>query len=162
MSEKILLVINGVKNFAKYLVVPTGVITFFPDKWLTYVRLLEIKNSIGMWISSLFFITLSVVIIDGISKLVSFVREKTKITKIKKSQERLMLDLNNSEKKIIKKIFEEDNANFNLSNASICKLEHFNIIFRSEISTRLMAFSFSLQPWVADYLKKNPGYLDEI
>ncbi len=57
--------IEALRKFAKYLVIPTGVTTFFSDKWLQHMRLLSIKNSsVGTWISVIFWVSVSIVIID--------------------------------------------------------------------------------------------------
>ncbi|AZP91646.1 hypothetical protein CYK55_00215 (plasmid) [Enterococcus mundtii] len=57
--------IEALRKFAKYLVITTGVTTFFSDDWLQHMRLLSIKNSsVGTWVPVVFWISISIVIID--------------------------------------------------------------------------------------------------
>ena len=162
MIEKILLVINGLKSFAKYLVIPTGVIILLPEKWLSFIKLIEVKNAVGMWISCVFITSLSILVIDGIARIISKFNERRKHQKERKSQRNFLLNLNKTEKAIIKKIYENDSAIFDLSDAHVSKLESMQAIFRPNLSVRMMKFSFCLQPWVIEHLKKTPNFLNEV
>lgn len=77
--------IEALRKFAKYLVIPTGVTTFFSDELLQHMRLLSIKNSsIGTWVSIIFGVSISIVIIDwlhiGSGKLIT-IYNKWKVRK---------------------------------------------------------------------------------
>ncbi|HBI56153.1 MAG TPA: hypothetical protein DDY38_04930, partial [Firmicutes bacterium] len=69
VSEKIMLVISGAKSFAKYLIIPSGIITFLTDDWLDYIRLLDVKKLYGEWITSIFLISISILIVDLIVRV---------------------------------------------------------------------------------------------
>lgn len=70
VPSNIATVLEAIVKFSKYLIIPTAVTTFSPDSWLQHMNLLLIKNSsFGIWISVLFWISSSVVIVDSFQKI---------------------------------------------------------------------------------------------
>lgn len=67
--KSIIIEISAIKGFAKYLLIPSAVIVFFPNNWLREAKLLEFKSSgFGMWIPIIFWICLSIVFINLLEK----------------------------------------------------------------------------------------------
>lgn len=155
--------IEALRKFAKYLVIPTGITTFFSDKWLQHMRLLSIKNSsVGTWISVIFWVSVSIVIIDwlhiGSGKLMTIYNK----WKVRKKFAETMYTLTDTEKDIVYKIFRNDIYNFDgVGNAAIKKLESLGIIFHADLGRVHSGFSFGLQPLATNFLKDNPDYLED-
>jgi len=144
-----------IKGFAKYLLIPTGVIMFAPDEWLLHFHLINIKNSYGVWVAIFFWISLSIIIINWIEfylKKIVKVYQQKQITKI---MEKSLDTLNPEEWDIIYRINKYNSYNYDLTQASVAKLTAQNIITRPNMGT-LYKFSYTLQPWVRTYLDKNP------
>ena len=148
--ELVALALNTIKPFAKYLIIPAGVVTFFPDNWLSYIRLIGLKNMLGAWIAGVFFVSLSIIAIDFLKKR----REYKNLCK-------RLLNLNNSEKSIVKNLFDNDSSQLNMLCASVSKLEKLDIIFKPPIWDGGAMASYTLQPWALEYLRKNPEYFKE-
>lgn len=125
------------------------------------MSLLSIKNSsFGMWISVVFWICISVVIIDLLQKLITILASFYNSKRLKKYLAKKMEDLTDTEKDIVYKIFVHDKYKFNvLGDASVTKLKNQGIIFHSEVGDILTGFSCGLQPIVRVYLIENPNYL---
>lgn len=153
--------LEAIVKFSKYLVIPTAVTTFLPDPWLQHMSLLSIKNSsFGMWISVVFWICISVVIIDLLQKLITILASFYNSKRLKKYLAKKMEDLTDTEKDIVYKIFVHDKYKFNvLGDAAVTKLKNQGIIFHSEVGDILTGFSCGLQPIVREYLIENPNYL---
>ena len=161
VSEKIMLVISGAKSFAKYLIIPSGIITFLTDDWLDYIRLLDVKKLYGEWITSIFLISISILIVDLIVRVSDNIAKERETKKKLRAKEISLENLTRREREIVKKIFENDSAIFEANDASVCKLESMLVVFRPNISVGMASFSYTLQPWVSNYLKKHPDYLRE-
>ncbi|MGQ4245059.1 super-infection exclusion protein B [Enterococcus casseliflavus] len=155
--------IEALRKFAKYLVIPTGVTTFFSDDWLQHMRLLSIKNSsVGIWVSVVFWVSISIVIIDwlhiGSKKFMSMYNK----WKVKKEFAETMYTLTDTEKDIVYKIFRNDIYNFDgVGNAAVKKLKSLGIIFHADLGRSNSGFSFGLQPLASNFLKDNPDYLED-
>lgn len=153
--------LEAIVKFSKYLVIPTAVTTFLPDPWLQHMNLLSIKNSsFGMWISVVFWICISVVMIDLLQKLITILASFYNSKRLKKHLAKNMENLTDTEKDIVYKIFVNDKYEFNvLRDAAGIKLKNQGIIFHSEVGDILTGFSCGLQPIVREYLRENPNYL---
>ncbi|WP_440913187.1 super-infection exclusion protein B [Enterococcus innesii] len=155
--------IEALRKFAKYLVIPTGVTTFFSDEWLQHMRLLSIKNSsVGTWVSIIFWVSISIVIIDwlhiGSGKLMAIYNK----WKVRKKFAENMDTLTDTEKDIVYKIFRNDTYNFDaVGSAAVKKLQNQGVIFHSDLGSLHAGFSFALQPIARDFLIKNQDYFDE-
>lgn len=131
------------------------------------------------WISSYYEITKSLAIINKAistflenskSDIEILVENKDKTDKqIKKERieflESQFEDLPIGAKRIIAEIyFSEDGVGYySLSNGTIGLLQsQFFVTRTSTISTGYMAFAFALQPWVRDFIKKNPEVKKEL
>ena len=161
ITDSILLAITAIKSFAKYLLIPSGVIVFLPDNWLLHFRLLEVKNVLGMWIAIAFWISLSIVVIDATSKLWKYIDKKMAIRKQIASLHKILTTLNPTEKYMLYLIYTNDNYYFEAMNASVHKLLELKCITRPSIGT-VQGFSYALQPWVDDYFRAHPNYFDDI
>lgn len=155
--------IEALRKFAKYLVIPTGVTTFFSDKWLQHMRLLSIKNSsIGTWVSVIFWVSISIVIIDWMHTGLGKFMTKYNQWKFRKKFAESMYTLTDTEKDIVYKLFRNDIYNFDgVGNAAIKKLEFLGVIFHAGLGTLTSGFSFGLQPLASNFLKDNPEYLED-
>ena len=155
--------IEALRKFAKYLVIPTGVTTFFSDKWLQHMRLLSIKNSsVGTWISVIFWVSVSIVIIDWLHTCLGKFMTKYNQWKFRKKFAETMYTLTDTEKDIVYKIFRNDIYTFDgVGNAAIKKLESLGIIFHADLGRIHSGFSFGLQPLASNFLKDNPDYLED-
>jgi hypothetical protein len=159
--EKWATALNTIKSFAKYLIIPAGAITFLPDQWLSYIRLLEIKNIHGSWIAVLFFFCLSIIVIDFISIKITETKEKKMAKRQIEGYIQSLLSLTNSEKSIINEIYLNDIGNYSLKDALVNKLERLNIVMRPNVGSGYeLNMSYTLQPWVLDYLRRNPNYFN--
>lgn len=147
--------IVAIKGFAKYLIIPTGAIMFAPDDWLLRFRLLNVKNSLGVWVAILFWISASITIIDRLEILMKRFADMYKKKQFKKALEQSLEDLNLEEWDIIYRIYRNNSYEFDFKQASVAKLTGQNIILRPSTGT-IFGFSYTLQPWVRTYLKKNP------
>jgi len=122
--------IEALRKFAKYLVIPTGVTTFFSDEWLQHMRLLSIKNSsVGTWVSIIFWVSISIVIIDwlhiGSGKLMAIYNK----WKVRKKFAENMDTLTDTEKDIVYKIFRNDTYNFDPVGSAAVKNYRFKELF---------------------------------
>ncbi|SJZ87690.1 hypothetical protein SAMN02745116_01691 [Pilibacter termitis] len=74
VPSTVTIAIESIRRFSKYLVIPTAVTTFLPDNWLAHMRLLSIKGSpIGIWISVIFWVSLSIVVIDLLQRVIEMI-----------------------------------------------------------------------------------------
>jgi len=156
----IMVAIGVIRRGAKYLIIPTGIIIFFPDTWLNKMQLLKIKtSSFGMWISIVFWVCISIVIIDILTKnLKNSLENKKKHKKFTM----IMNTLTDSEKDIIYKIHKHDKYKFDaVGDASATKLKSFKIIYCSTIGSIGSGFSCGLEQRTREFIKKNPSYLSE-
>ena len=160
IPEKIIMVFHSIKVFSMYLLIPAGGITFLSDEMLSKMHLLEIKNSFGLWISIIFLVSLSIIIIDIIKYFVLMIKTKIISKREYNNYINSLFALTNTEKEIIKTLFYEDRANLPLNDGSVNKLERLNIIMRSNVGTYLFKFSYTLQPWVLSYLRQHPEYFN--
>ena len=154
-------ILNTIKSFAKYLLIPTGAITFMPDIWLNKMKLFDLKNLLGSYIAGVFLLSLSIVFIDLLLKIVTGLSLKAKAKNIMKNHEESLNLLSHNEKNIIFEIYKNDNASLPLNNASVFKLERLGMIARPNVGERWLNFSYTLQPWLLEYLNKNPDYFRE-
>lgn len=162
IPESITLAINAVKGFAKYLLIPTAAIIFLPDHWLEYIKLLELKNTIGLWIALVFLLSLSIIVVDVILMIIKVITDKRNVKKSKINRESTLLSLTATEKYLVKKLFDEDSAEFPFNDASVNKLERLAVVIRPTTSTGTFAnFSYTLQTWVRNYINENPDFLME-
>jgi len=161
IPEAVTTALNTIKSFAKYLIVPAGVVTFAPDNWLEYIRLLDLKNLWGSWIAVTFFLSVSIIITDFITGKVKSNAAKKKAYQEKLNLEKRLLNLTITERAILKEIYTYDSAILPLGDASVNKLECLSIITRPSVSVGLTNFSYALQPWVQDYLSNNSEYFKE-
>jgi len=157
IPESVITAISIIKSFAKYLIIPTGVITFFPDDWLNFIRLLGLKNSTGSWIAGLFLLSMSIVVID----FTIAINKKVRAKKAKKNMEKSLHRLSNAEKSILFQIFKDDFVTLPADNAVVDKLERLFMITKPNISVEYMNFSYTLQPWVHEYISNNPDFFKE-
>ncbi|EPH93061.1 hypothetical protein D922_02225 [Enterococcus faecalis 06-MB-DW-09] len=155
--------IEALRKFAKYLVIPTGVTTFFSDDWLQHMRLLSIKNSsVGTGVSVVFWISISIVIIDWLHIGSKKFKSMYKKWKFKKEFAKNMDTLTDTEKDIVYKIFRNDTYNFDgIRDAAVKKLNSQGIIYSGEYGDPVSGFSYVLQPIARDFLIKNQDYFDE-
>jgi len=160
IPDKAILAFHAIKVFSMYLLIPAGGITFLPDELLSTMRLLEIKNSFGLWISLIFLVSLSIVVIDIFKYFISIVKNKIISKRQYNNYINSLLILTQTEKEIIKTLFYEDRANLPLNDGSVNKLERLNIIMRSNVGTYFFNFSYTLQPWVLSYLRQHPEYFN--
>lgn len=154
--------IEAIQGFAKYLLIPTGVVTFLPDKWLDYVKLLQVKNSSwGMWISILFWISFSIVAIDLLQKVIGMAKKFFYDKKVKKNFSIIMDGLTDTEKQIIFLISKNDMYNFDFKgNAALTKLKNFGVIYSNSLADVISGFSYGLQPIAQQYLIEHPEFFD--
>ena len=159
----IITAITTVKNFSKYLVIPTGALLFFPEKCLEQMRLIEIKNNFGQWIAIIFLLIISVIIIDFFTCIINIFKTKHRFKNGQKYFDKIMETMNITDKKIIFEVYKNDNANLPINNASVEKLTAQKVITRPSIGVPVsgLNFSYCLQPWVIEWLKNHPNYFFE-
>lgn len=164
IQESITIAIGAIKGFAKYLLIPSAVIIFLPDNWLRHIKLLAIKNSgIGMWISIIFWICLSIVLINFLEKILERLNKFLENKRVKKGFNNIMMTLTDSEKRIVYLIFDNDTYNFEVwGNASLKKLTSLGVIYSNLIGGLHTGLSYGLQPMTRQYLLDNPSYLSDI
>lgn len=155
--------LEAIQGFAKYLLIPTAVTTFLPDNWLEHMGLLTIKEStIGIWISVIFWMSLSIVVIDFLKKVKKRIDLSQKLKQQKKSFAKIMMGLTDSEKDIVYKIFIYDTYNFDpIGDAAITKLISLKVVYHSKGGRVHSGISFGLQPQAREFLIENPDYLEE-
>jgi ABC-type multidrug transport system fused ATPase/permease subunit len=161
MDEKIMYVLNGLKKFAIYLVIPAGAIVILPDNWLGYFHLLEAKNQFADYVSVLFFISLSIVIVDSIASFMNIIIEIIGQGIMCRNRERIFDTLNDEEWKILILIYLNDSYQFDANDASVNLLTSQQMILCPNISKGWTTFSYSLQPWVREYFTKNQNVVDD-
>jgi hypothetical protein len=152
--------ISAIKGFAKYLLIPTGAIMFAPDEWLIHFRLIIIKDNYGVWVAMLFWVSISIIVIDWIELLFSKIVKKHKQKQAMKTREESLEILNPEEWDIIYRINRYDSYEFDFKRASVAKLTAQNIITRPSTGT-IFGFSYTLQPWVRTFLEKNPQIIEQ-
>lgn len=164
IPESITIAISAIKGFAKYLLIPSGVIIFFPNSWLRYIELLALKNSrFGMWISIIFWICLSIVLIDLLEKISERLKTYLENKRVEKGFNNIMMDLTDSEKRIVYLIFDNDVYNFDvIGDASLKKLTNLFVIYKNNMGDSIKGFSHGLQPMARQYINDNPSYLADI
>ena len=160
--ETVTIALNCIKGFAKYLLIPSGAITFLPEKWLSYMRLLDFKNSLGSWIAGVFFLSLSIVVINFISRIAAQIKTILRHKRERQNLERLLFTLTFTEKRILKELFDNDSACFSINDASVNKLERLHLIMRPNIGLEFTYFSYTLQPCAYEYFCKHPEFFNEV
>ena len=153
--------IISIKGFAKYLFIPTGAIMFAPDNWLERFRLLHTKNLYGTWVAVIFGISFTIILVDFIIVIMNAINYRLRLRRNLRIRIKGLHTLNNTEKSIIKSVYDNDNYTHNYTNASVRKLEAMHVIFRPEASQFHTLFSYTLQPWVRQYLAEHPSYFSD-
>lgn len=143
----------AIKNFTKYLIIPTGAIMIAPDDWLLRFHLLNFKNDWGHWFAIIFLLFVSFIIIDWFGAL------KKKFADMHRNKQ-TMENLNMEEWDIIYRIYRNNSYDFDFKQASVAKLKAQKLIFSSQIGT-VFGFSYTLQPWVRTYLKERPQLIND-
>ncbi|GHV14256.1 hypothetical protein FACS1894219_10120 [Clostridia bacterium] len=146
MPTAVTTAIAAIKGFAKYLIIPTGAIMFAPDDLLTRFRLLEIKNSFGQWVAILFWVSVSIVLVDLFSWIIRIIEKKIETKRLVKNLEKSFDTLNDEELEIIALIYRNDSYSFNFNDAPISYFTSLKIITSPSASKRFTAFSYTLQP----------------
>ena len=164
LIEKVMLAISAIKHFSKYLVIPSGLIMLLPNQALAQFMLTEIKQNYGIFIAMLFFISLSITIVDFFSFATKSVcssqwNKKRQIDKNIQSQLSMVSD---KEKVVLQAIFDGKRTRYDLSNPIITKLEGLRIINRSSLSVEFCDFEFFIQPSVQNWLTMHPKYFTTI
>lgn len=164
IPESITIAISAIKGFAKYLLIPSGVIIFFPNNWLRHIKLLALKNSgFGMWISIIFWICLSIVLIDLLEKISERLKTYLENKRVEKGFNNIMMTLTDSEKRIVYLIFDNDTYNFDVwGDASLTKLTKLGVIYSNRLGGLTTGLSYGLQPMTRKYLIDNSSYLSDI
>jgi hypothetical protein len=159
--DKIAAFLHTVKDYSKYLIIPSGVIMFAPDEYLTQWGLIGIKHSFSLLNSIIFLFSMSVIIVDFSAYLLRVFKNILKDNKINKTRIGLLKQLNPHERLILLKMLRNDSADvLQLNNAHVVKLENWGIIGRSTISLGGLHFSYFIQPWAEIWLKDNPNYFE--
>jgi hypothetical protein len=165
MDKIISIIIQNMKiviKSSKYLIIPTGFILFCPERYLDKFKIIEIKNNFSPWITLIFLLSISVIIIDIIQIIINKIKDRYKLMIQWKNFDNIMFSLNNSERKIIFEIYKNDSASFPICDALITKLNIQRVIERPTVGIpgSGIDFLFCLQPWVVTWLKKHPDYFD--
>jgi len=158
--EAVTTAISAIKGFSKYLIVPTGVVVFAPDDWLSHIRLLGIKeSSLGVWISAIFWTCLSIIIIDGINHCIKKYKKSNEHKKTMQAREKHFNMLNDGEWQMVYLLHKHGTYTFDCTTASAHALTSMNIIVCGNISARHTLFSYTLELWARTYLMNNADIL---
>lgn len=134
---------------------------FAPDNWLDRFRLLQVKNLYRVWVAIAFWISFSVVAVDLFSKLGKYIAQRLKWKRNLKIYIKNLINLSTTEKHILKLIYDNDSYSLPYTSASVCKIEAMHMVIRPNLSKSGVKFSYSLQPWVREYLNKHPSFFDD-
>ncbi len=134
---------------------------FAPDDWLDRFRLLQVKNLYGVWVAMAFWISLSIVIVDFVATFRKHITQKIQKRKNLNICINNLKNLDNTEKRILKLIFDNDSISLDYTNASVNKLEVMHMVMRPPISDVGTEFSYSLQPWLRKHLNNHPEYFGD-
>lgn len=142
----------------------SGLLLFLPERIIERIYLSNIKEQSGTFIGSIFFLSLIVTLVKIILFLSEKIKNKYSEKKNTKNLEKILLNLNKKEKKIIKEIFDSDENTvyLPLHSGVVKKLETQRIIGKTMSSHMTSAydptFPYALQPWAYDYFEENPDY----
>lgn len=143
-----------------------GFLLYAPEETLRNIGLLDFIERFQMWIGIVFlsstaFFIVAVLVVVG--KMIKGGFNKRKNARIRKERLR---NLNPDEKEILRYYFEHNTRSLKLSimNGVVRELESFRIIYLSSEmgggrAGRTM-FSYNIQPFAWDYLKKHPYLLE--
>jgi len=152
--------ITIIKNFSKYLIIPTSIFLFCPEKYLEQFNILGIKNELGSWISIVFIISISIIIVDLFGSVYNKIKSNQYVKLQYKNFDKIMETLNNTEKSIVYEIYINDSASFPINDASVNKLYSLKVIARPSVGLYFLKFSYCLQPWVVEWLENHPNYFE--
>lgn len=144
----------------------TGFILFLPDQILERMYLLEARDRYGVLIGMIFIISMFIILLKFFSYFVSKIKKWYMEGKTLKNWESNLKKLNQKEKEIIKRFTETDTNTLLLpmNSGIVIRLENITIIGKAAnhhmVDMRNPQFPYFLQPWVYDYIKKNPNYFD--
>lgn len=152
VSTSVTNLIAVLKGLAKYLLIPTGIIVFAPDNILNHFRMLDLKNSFGVWVAVLFWISFSFMFFDLSEKIIKFFISKRKQRKMcRKQQEKIekqkkiLNDLNGEERYFVYHLYMNGSAVIHHDIDFIENLTLKDIIKSSSLGRGNGTFSYSLQ-----------------
>ncbi len=128
--------------------------------------LLEAKDKYGTLIGAMFILSLFIILLKFFSYFIVKIKKWYIQKKTLKIWESNLKKLNQHEKEIIKRFTETDtNTLFLPMNSGIVvRLENITVIGKAAsqhvVDMRNPHYPYFLQPWVYDYIKKNPNYLN--
>ncbi|QTH63356.1 superinfection exclusion B family protein [Psychrosphaera ytuae] len=141
------------------LCVITSTILFSGDEFLYKLALIEAKNSLQIWISLIWLISISVLLSESIFPAFKWISQKIKWHfKLKSYQQRLHA-LTVEEKKLLSEYIDRNTRTTSIkySNGVAKELEAAMVIRRaSNLAHYHDVFPYNIQPWAWDYLNKNP------
>ncbi|MBP7222740.1 MAG: superinfection exclusion B family protein [Sedimentibacter sp.] len=135
---------------------------FMPDSILINLGVIDIRNKYRSYIGIIFILSLSIILVNIIAYFLKVLRRKYIDYIWRRAAIKTLRNLNNAEKAILLNMMISGTYSKPIDITSGChnRLEHYIIIYRaSNLSTIGTLFTFNMQPWVVDYIRKNEKIL---
>ncbi|MFS0672053.1 super-infection exclusion protein B [Ornithinibacillus sp. 179-J 7C1 HS] len=123
----------------------------------------ELYNSYNTWITIILIISSSLLLGHLIWHLGLIIKGKFQDRSLDKFRKKRLKDLTPEEKAILSFYIIKNTRSqkLNYTNGAVRELEYWKIIYRSsELGNMRSGFSYNIQPWAWEYLKKNPHLVE--
>ena len=165
----------GLKEILEYIKAPARTVvtllafcsTFllFPESFMNWLGLLPFREKYKTSIGAIWLLSICILLIIIMEKGVKYLTRRIKNSLMKKSMIKQLLNLQDYEKDIIRKMYICDayTTRFDMISGKHTRLSELEIIFQSSKMTYPgprgeMLFAFTLQPWVTEYLYNIKDY----
>jgi hypothetical protein len=145
--------------------IATGALIFLDQSYLKKLFLLDFRNQYGIYIGITFMISTSILLMYCLMFSYRKILEPFELAKLKKIRVKNLLSLNQEQLYTVIQIYYRPNhsANLDISQSLTTTLEYYQIIGRaSQIGVAFTYFSYFLQPWVVEYIRKNPNFTQNL
>lgn len=135
--------LKAIKEFSKYLVIPSGLFVFTPTRIIDYINLIDIRNDIGKWISGVFILSLSICIFDAAKYLFS-------ILSLRNLRRKLFSNLTAADLQCLAEVAKEGSRSYCPPDTTVYKLIKQGVLSLDAHGIAAMApyYSVSLPIWV--------------
>lgn len=136
---------------------------FAPDNILIDLGVKDLRDTYRSYIGVVFILSFSIVFVNVIAGLYKKLRKRYINYKVKRIGIQTLKGLNNAEKEILSEMLNNGTYSTGIDiTAGVHKrLEVHRLIYRSSsVSMCGPLFSYNIQPWVSDYLKKHNNLLN--
>jgi hypothetical protein len=157
MMDKITAILQIIAQFGrplKFLAIPSGLL-LFSDTITVLLKLQDFKNEKYSIIAIIFLVSISMIIWDLGKLAIEKIKKYTYSKKWLTHHERLFKNLTEQEKQILAAIYLYNQLSFDISNGTVHKLHSLGFLLRPNIGDFLTYFSYTLQPWASQYIKRN-------